>query len=109
VPEAWGTRFPHVMRGLYGGEVPVGDIPAARAELDRIRSELKAFPPSEIVWNYEDRSQRPPWGDDIASDITSLGNYFRTSEGARDLFESIDEALATAERRGEPLVVEGGL
>lgn len=108
-PEGWGSRFPHVMRELYGGEVSADKIPETRRELEDVRRELGAFPPSEVVWNYEDRAQRPPWGDDISPHITSLGNYFTTSEGARDLFEALDEALATAERRNEPLLVEGGL
>lgn len=108
-PDGWGSRFPHVMRRLYDGEVPVDEIPDTRRELEQIRGELSAFPPSAVVWNYEDRSQRPPWGDDISPEITSLGDYFTTSDVARDLFDALDEALADAERRGRPLTVEGGL
>lgn len=108
-PEGWGSRFPHVMRLLYDGQVPVEEIPETRHELETIRRELSAFPPSDVVWNYDDRSQRPPWGDDNSPEITSLGNYFTTSDVGRDLFDALDEALTTAERRGEPLLVEGGL
>jgi 2,3-bisphosphoglycerate-dependent phosphoglycerate mutase len=108
-PDGWGTRFPHVMRDLYDGEVPVEDIPEARRELEQIRRELSAFPPSAVVWNYQDRSERPPWGDDNSPEITSMGNYFTTSDVGRDLFEVLDEALASAERRVEPVRVEGGL
>lgn len=107
-PDGWGTRFPLVMRGLFDGEVVPEDVAGARGELAAIREELRAFPPGEVVWDYEDRSARPPWGDDISPEITDLGNYFVTSEG-EDLFDVLDAALADAERRGEPLLVEGGL
>lgn len=107
-PEGWGTRFPLVMRTLFDGEVAPGDAPGVRRELAAIREELRTIPPEAVVWDYEDRSARPPWGEDISDESTDLGNYFVTSDG-RDLFEVLDEALADAERRGEPLQVEGGL
>jgi 2,3-bisphosphoglycerate-dependent phosphoglycerate mutase len=56
------------------------------------------------VWDVEDRSKRPPWGDDISPDITSLANYFVTDDG-RDLFEVFDEAVGYAARSGAELRV----
>lgn len=104
-PEGWGTRFPAVMHELYRGRLEGGE-PAERAlsELEQIRSELAAFPPSEVVWDAEDRSKQPPWGDDISDDITDLSNYFVTEDG-RDLFEVLDEAVGYAARSARPLTV----
>ena len=46
------------------------------------------------------RDARPPWGDDVTSDITDLGNYFVTLDGD-DMLEVIDAALDYAERSGQ--------
>jgi len=91
-PDGWGTRFPVVMNELYEGELSPESAPKARQELDTIRGQLKAHPPSDVVWDIHDRSKQPPWGDDIADRITDLGNYFVTSDG-RDLFEVLGEAV----------------
>lgn len=34
-----------------------------------------------MIWDIDDRSLTPPWGDNISDDITDLSNYFVTSEG----------------------------
>jgi hypothetical protein len=54
---------------------------SALGELEVITRELEALPPSDVVWDFEDRGARQPWGDRIAPTITSLGNYFWTSDG----------------------------
>jgi hypothetical protein len=104
-PDGWGTRFPAVMHDLYKGELSSEHAPKARAELDTIRMQLKAHPPSDVVWDFHDRSKQPPWGDDIADRITDLGNYFVTSDG-RDLFEILGEAVDFAVESGKPLRVQ---
>jgi hypothetical protein len=103
-PAGWGTRFPVLMHKLYGGEVKGDHAAEARQELDTIREELRAHPPSDVVWDIHDRTKRPPWGNDIADDITDLGNYFVTNDG-RDLFEVLGEALDFAAESGNPLKV----
>jgi hypothetical protein len=103
-PEGWGTRFPAVMCELYGGRVEGGAAARAWGELERIRGELAAFAPDEVVWDAEDRSRRPPWGEDIAPEITSLADYFVTDDG-RDLLGVLDEAVGYAVRSGLPLIV----
>jgi len=99
-PRGWGSRFPALMNRLYQGELPVGEIRNARSELETIRRELAAHPPSAVVWDIEDRSRRPPWGDDIAPEITSLADYFVTSAG-QDLFEVLFAALDEAARSNQ--------
>lgn len=92
----WGSRFPYLMRGLYSGALKAKYVKPALAEVNQIREELKAFPPAMVVWDAEDRSRRPPWGDDISEDITDLSNYFVTSAG-EDFFDVLKEALIKAE------------
>jgi len=50
------------------------------------------MPPSQVVWDIEDRNAQPPWGKNIAPIITNLRNYFVSSTG-RDLFSLLEEAL----------------
>jgi hypothetical protein len=104
-PDGWGTRFPMLMKELYSGELAGAHAPDALAELEQVREELSRLPPSDVVWDVEDRAKQPPWGDDISADITDLGTYFVTADG-RDLFEVAAEAIAYAGRAGAPLRIE---
>jgi hypothetical protein len=104
-PDGWGTRFPVLMHELYAGELAAAHAPAALAELEEVREELRRHPPSDVVWDVEDRAKQPPWGDEISADITDLGNYFVTEDG-RDLIEVVVEAIAYAGRAGASLRVE---
>ncbi len=104
-PDGWGSRFPALMNELYAGELSGEHAPAALAELDQVREELRQLPPSDVVWDVEDRSKQPPWGDDISDDITDLGNYFVTEDG-KDLIEVLGEAIAYSGRSGAPLRVQ---
>lgn len=94
-PKGWGTRFPLVITRLYQGTLPASDVPGALAELLEIRKLLERHQPSDVVWNFEDRTALPPWGKNISSEITSLSNYFVTS-GGHDLFDVLIEVLEDA-------------
>ena len=94
-PKGWGKRFPHLMNELYRGRLQAEHAARALAELREAKAALAKLPPSAVVWDLENRSARPPWGDKIAPDITNLGNYFVSSTG-RDVFELLDEALSAA-------------
>jgi hypothetical protein len=104
-PDGWGTRFPALMNELYKGELAGEHAPAALAELDQVREELRRHPPSDVVWDVEDRSKQPPWGDDISDEITDLGNYFVTEDG-KDLIDVMGEAIGYAGRAGAVLRVQ---
>jgi len=103
-PAGWGSRFPLLMGPLYEGALPAAQAAGARAELAAVRAELAQLAPSAVVWDVEDRSKTPPWGDDIAPSITTLADYFVTSDG-EDLLDVLDAALAGAGRDGQPLRV----
>ena len=93
------------MRQLYEGELPSGQAAGALAELEEACAELRRFPPSEVVWDVENRSAKPPWGSNISPDVTDLSGYFMTSEG-RDLFEVLFEVLKETEDSGQTLRIE---
>ncbi|MDO6628727.1 immunity 70 family protein [Bacillus thuringiensis] len=93
--EGWGTRYPHLMKELYNGRLTLKNIPKAIEEAKEAREKLKLFSPSEVVWDIEDLSKQPPWGDNISTDITDLSNYFYTS-GGKDMFEMLFKACNEA-------------
>ena len=98
----WGSRFPHIMSELYNGELELQRINEAMYELRQIKKEMAKFSPSDVVWDIEDMDAKPPWGNNISTSITSLANYFVTSEG-EDLFEVFDAAFSMAIEIGEPI------
>ncbi len=97
----WGDRFPALLRKLYSGELASSEAAIALAELATVQNELEKFSVDRVVWDHEDRSKRPPWGDDISTDITDLSHYFVTSTG-RDLIETLREALEASRDGGMP-------
>jgi hypothetical protein len=102
--EDWGRRFPVLMREVYSGRLSHEQAAAAAQEIGAVREGLKAFKPNELVWDFEDRSLQPPWGDNISPHITSLGNYFVTSEG-KDLLHVLQQALVAATHRRQDVII----
>ena len=98
----WGSRFPHLMNELYQGVLPVKHLAAGTEELSQIKQELAQFAPDQVIWDIDDRSLTPPWGDNISEDITDLSNYFVTSEG-EDFLSVFAAALDKAQQRNAPL------
>ena len=92
----WGSKYPYLMNCLYQGRLEWNDIPPARKELEEVARRLKRYPPSGVVWDIDDPARQPPWGNNISEEITSLANYFVTSDG-RDLIEVLRFAFRDAE------------
>ena len=101
----WGSRFPHLMNELYQGVLPVKHLAAGTEELSQIKQELALFAPDQVIWDIDDRSLTPPWGDNISEDITDLSNYFVTSEG-EDFLSVFAAALDKAQQRNAPLKIQ---
>lgn len=101
----WGSRYPYIMNHFYNGIIEAGDIDAAINEVNEIETRLKEYSPEKVVWNIENLSMRPPWGDDISADITDLSNYFITSEG-ENLIVLMLKALETAKKLHLPIQIE---
>jgi hypothetical protein len=92
------------MNHLHQGRLSATDAVAALNELRDAKGHLSKLPPSAVVWDIDDRSAQPPWGKNIAPAITSLGNYFVSSEG-RDLFELLEEALSASSAENSDAVI----
>ena len=82
----WGSKFPVIMNELYQGKLSFENVPAAKEELTQIKKALTKLSPNKAIWDIEDLSKQPPWGDNISEEISSLGNYFITCDG-RDFIE----------------------
>lgn len=93
--ENGGRVYPKLMGELYQGCLKNQDLNEGLEELRKVRKELKNFSPSDVIWDAEDLSLTPPWGNNISSDITDLSNYFVTSDG-RDLISVLSEAMNEA-------------
>ena len=100
----WGSRYPHLMNELYQGTLPAEHLAAGTEELEQIRQELAQFAPDQVIWDIDDRSLTPPWGDNISEDITDLSSYFVTSEG-EDFLVVFAAALDKARELNAPLTI----
>jgi hypothetical protein len=74
-------------------------------ELNCIRQELAKYDPDQVVWDIEDLSKQPPWGNRISEDITNLSNYFVTSDG-EDFLAVFERALQMGLEVGKPVKIE---
>lgn len=97
-----GSRYP-LLASLYAaGELPFDDAAPAREELRRVVDALGVFLPGDVVWDADDSTRRPPWGDEIAPSILTLADYHVTADGRR-LHEVLDTALDASARVELPL------
>ena len=96
--EQWGSKYPYIMQELYQGELSV-------EHLQQIKLGLARFTPDQVIWDIEDRSLMPPWGDQISESITDLSNYFVTSSG-EDFLEVFHNALTKAQQLQAPLRIQ---
>lgn len=101
----WGTRYPILMKELYGGILKEDHLKVAKDELEKITKELKKTPVSKVIWDIDDLSKTMPWGDNISPDITDLSNYFITSDG-EDLITIIHHAIDKAMELKSDIIIE---
>ncbi|MFC7394272.1 immunity 70 family protein [Scopulibacillus cellulosilyticus] len=104
-PKGWGTEYPYLLNDLYKGKLENKNITNAIKELDEIKDKLKNYSPSQVVWDIDNLSKNPPWGDNISNDITNLSNYFVTSEG-EDLISLLRTALEKGLKTNSDVYIE---
>ena len=104
-PDGWGTKYPCLIGMLYQGNLPAHLASQAMKELADAKAVLSSHLPSDVIWDIDDLSAKPPWGDNISPTINGLGNYFITSTG-RDLFSVLEECLLEAVQSGQDAYIE---
>ncbi|MFP9128830.1 immunity 70 family protein [Niallia sp. BSM11] len=94
--EGWGTKYPLMMNKLYNDKLNWNDVSVVKANLIEIEQELSKHSPEQVIWDIDDLSQKPPGGDKISPKVTSLANYFATTDG-KTFFEVLRTAIDVAE------------
>jgi hypothetical protein len=100
----WGSRFPLIMNGLYGGSLPAAHAKAAMVEMTTIREELSQLLPALVVWDIEQPDQKPPWGDQVGDHVKHMAHYFMTITG-RNLVDEIIDNLESQIEFGGPMEI----
>ncbi|WP_147534943.1 immunity 70 family protein [Bacillus marasmi] len=94
--EGWGTKYPLLMNELYNDKLNWNEVSVVKANLIEIEQELSKYLPEQVIWDIDDLSKNPPWGDKISPKVTSLANYFATNDG-KTFFEVLRTAIDVAE------------
>lgn len=102
-PEGRGSRYPNLMNRLYMGKIEKESVPALESEVREVRTLLENYSPTQVI--FDNLSKRPPWGDKISPQITSLSNYYVTSDG-EDLFRVLLTAIARAKEFKTSIEIE---
>ncbi len=100
----WGSRFPYLMNSLYQGELSYNDLDSAKEELTVIIEEFKEFSPDQVIWDIEDLSKQPPWGNNISPEIKNLSDYFITCDG-ENIFDEIIKAFKEAKAEKQNIIL----
>jgi hypothetical protein len=103
-PNGWGSKYPVLMNEFYQGTLEWKKAEEILKNILEIREYLKKYTPDKVIWDIKDLKKRPPWGDNISTDITDLSNYFVTSDG-NDLFDVLINAFAEAVSEKEDLSI----
>jgi hypothetical protein len=101
----WGTKYPLLMNKLYHDKLSWMDVAAAKQNLREIEQELSKYPPGCVIWDIDDLSKTPPWGEKISPKVTSLANYFATQDG-KTFFEVMNTAMDVAEENKCDITME---
>ena len=94
-----GNKYPYITKELYGGELTADHVDTTLKELRITEKKLKKYPSSKVMWEKEDLTAQPPWGDNISPVITDLSNYYVTNDGEDfiDVFRDVLEGATLPE------------
>ena len=91
--DGWGSRFPALMKDLYGGRLPAERAGKPLDELPLVRPELQQQPPTARVFEYEDPNKPTPWP--VPPGAKTLAGCFLTANGD-NLLDVLEEVLDAA-------------
>nr|WP_286672474.1 Imm70 family immunity protein [Cohnella hashimotonis] len=79
-PNGWGSKYPFMMKKLYHEDMEKKYNLQLLEEVKAIQNSW-SISPDDVVWDIEDLSKQPPWGEINDPSIMSLANYFSTESG----------------------------
>ncbi len=95
-PKGWGTRFPHIFKDLYPGELLEDEVEAVLKEFYIVREELKKIPKWRRVWDYF-KEEKYIKEDDVGNKkAKNCYDYFVTEESRDNITEIFIERLEDA-------------
>ena len=93
--DGWGRRFPCLLNHFYQGPLQAHQVDQAIDELVLAKAEFEQLPPTDIIWDIEQLSELPPWGEHAPKRYTNLAKCFVT-DGNEDLFDVIEDQFQRA-------------
>ncbi|BBA92788.1 hypothetical protein SR187_5915 [Streptococcus ruminantium] len=92
------------MKNLYSGQLAVEQISQASVELEQIEREFQVLSPDKVIWDANDLSKTPPWGDNISTDVKNLSDYYLTSSGD-NIFTTFKNAFRDGLKENVPIEI----
>lgn len=100
----WGAKFPLLMTKLYQESLPAEDANGAVVELSMIRQGLSKVSADKVVWDFDDRTNLPPWSNVAPPHVGSAAEYFVAANG-RNLLGELADNLESLQEFGGSLDV----
>jgi 2,3-bisphosphoglycerate-dependent phosphoglycerate mutase len=104
-PAGWGSRFPHVMNGLYAGRLEAAQAAEALAELRTIERELSAVPAAHVVWDIDRPSDPPSPHYTLGAAATTAADFFVTVTGRNLLRDAVIDSVESAVEFGDAVAI----
>jgi hypothetical protein len=98
----WGSVFPVVM-SLYNGEINHKNLDQQDEEITMIKEKFSEIDVNRIIWDIENLSVKCPYLGNLAKDIKTLADFWRTSYESEDMFEVFKRAIQDAKDKKEKI------
>ena len=104
-PKGWGTRFPHIFKDLYPGELLEYEVEEVLKEFYIVREELKKVPKWRRVWDYF-KEEKYIKEDDVGDKkAKNCYDYFVAEESRENITEIFIERLEYALENNEGVYI----
>lgn len=100
-PDGRASRFPRVMKDLFGGQLDPKDADAALAEMETIEREMKTLEPSRAIWNLDGLAPIEPDGQLFNASAANAFDFFAAAD-RRPLLAVLREGIYEARSRFQP-------
>ena len=104
-PKGWGTRFPHIFKDLYPGELLGYEVEEVLKEFYIVREELKKVPKWRRIWDYF-KEEKYIKEDDVGDKkAKNCYDYFVAEESRKNITEIFIERLEDALENNEGVYI----